>query len=124
MRTLGRALGVGMTSPELAELLLVTLYKRAESHGYDSSFSLEDIAAESGESDRRTVTEVAKQLDQLDLIKADTDNFGTSIRILGAGSALVEKGGQKDAVRRYRESKTEPDPFPVLREVLRRLLRQ
>lgn len=100
-----------MTNTELAELLLVRLYERAETVGHSKSHELNEIAAEVGVSDTSKVFNIGKLLEGRGLIQRRVVR-GQPDRatITAEGSLFVERGGDTGVISDYREH---PQNFSV-----------
>jgi len=95
-----------MTTQELAELFLVSLYDMAEAapHPY-FLFTMNEFVPRMGITD---MSELRKALDILEekglIYLASTDNWGgVSAGITMDGSVFVEKGGETGIIERYRK---------------------
>ena len=100
-----------MTNTQLAELLLVRLYDLAEAEGHGKWYSLNEIAAEFGVTDKGKVFNIADALEDRGLIQASfTMGPAVNACIKGEGTLFVEQGGNTGVIQTYREN---PQIFSV-----------
>jgi hypothetical protein len=104
-----------MTTEELAELFMVSLYDMAEAapHPY-FLFTMNDFAPRMGITDMADVRRALRFLEEKGLIfLASTDAWGgISAGITVDGSQFVENGGETGIIARYRE-----DPAAFIAQV-------
>jgi hypothetical protein len=91
-----------MTNKQLAELLLVRLYEKAEKEGYSKLISLQELSKTFGEVDDQKVANAARYLQSLGLIDAlFTESDEALSTITGKGSIFVEEGGKTGVINQY-----------------------
>ena len=104
-----------MTTEELAELFMVSLYDMAEAapHPY-FLFTMNDFAPRMGITDMADVRRALRFLEEKGLIfLASTDAWGgISAGITADGSQFVENGGETGIIERYRK-----DPASFIAEI-------
>jgi predicted nucleotide-binding protein len=112
-----------MKTGEIAELILFRLYELAEKESHSELFSINDIAAEFGVTDKTKVLNIAKLLENRGLIVAAHTFGGSHAMISGEGALLVESGGQTGVIQKFRgnpgdflEKSTKEQTVPRSRE--------
>ena len=111
-----------MKTDEMAELLLVYLYDKAEAEAHSFFFfPLSEFAERAGITDGALLLTVARGLEDRGLVMLSMDLMGQISALINLeGNSFVEGGGETGIIGRYRQDpgaflKEEEGPGPVAR---------
>jgi hypothetical protein len=91
-----------MTITKLHELILTRLYDHAKSHGYGEEVSLNNLAAEFGETDKAKIYFIACDLERSGLIEANHIMGNTVAFIRPEGERLVRESSTTGIISAFR----------------------
>jgi len=91
-----------MRITQLHELILTRLYDYAKSHGYGEEVSLNNLAAEFGETDKAKIYFIAQDLERSGLIEAHHIMGDTLAFIRSEGERLIREGGTTGIISAFR----------------------
>lgn len=102
-----------MTTSELAEFLLTSLFDAAEEKGYDEIFYLSEFAEKVRIKDLAKISNATRILRDRGLIQNYNESIGggPKARISGEGCLFIERGGETGIVQEYREH---PEKFIII----------